>query len=188
MDILIAEDEKMSRMLVRAVLQQAGHTVTDVANGQEAWDTWVTARPRLVISDWLMPGMDGLELCRRLRAIRGEPYTYFILLTGKSGRENFLEAMAAEVDDFMSKPVDAAELNARVGVAERIIGLRKELHFLERLLPICSYCKQIREGQKQWVPLDRYVQQHADVALSHGICPTCYAERVQPQIDELEKR
>src|SRR5712692_2426432 len=158
MDILVAEDEAVTRTLVRAVLEKEGYGVTVVTDGQAAWDAWVSERFRLVVSDWLMPGMDGLELCRRLRSRPAEPYTYFILLTGRSGRENFLEAMAAGIDDFMGKPLDPEELKARVTVAERILGLRKELHMLQGLLPICSYCKKIRNEGQQWLPLEQYMQ------------------------------
>lgn len=186
MDILIAEDDPVSRTVVRAVLEEAGHRVTQVADGREAWVSWRVTRQRLIVSDWQMPVTDGLELCRRVRAPSSEPYTYFILLTSKTGRENFLEAMAAGVDDFMSKPIDAAELKARVHVAERILGLRQELHFLEGLLPVCSYCKRIRNGESRWLTLEHYIQEHTEVEFSHGVCPDCYIRHVQPQLDQLD--
>ena len=186
MDILIAEDEAVSRTLVKAVLETSGHRVTAVGDGREAWVSWQASKPRLIVSDWQMPVTDGLDLCRQVRGARTDSYTYFILLTGRTGRENFLEAMAAGVDDFMAKPVDAGELKARVQVAERILGLRQELHFLEGLLPICSYCKRIRSGESSWVPLERFVKEHTEVEFTHGICAQCYTEHVQPQLDELD--
>jgi CheY-like chemotaxis protein len=88
MDVLIAEDENVSRTLVRSVLESAGHRVSAVSDGREAWKSWQTLKHRLIVSDWLMPVTDGLELCRRVRARRDEPYTYFILLTGRTGRES----------------------------------------------------------------------------------------------------
>ena len=187
MDILVAEDEAVSRTLVQGVLQGDGHHVTLTADGQQAWDAWLEKKYRLIVSDWLMPVTDGLELCRRIRARHSERYTYFILLTGRTGRENFLEAMDAGVDDFMTKPVDAQELKARVHVAERILGLRQELHFLEGLLPICSYCRRVRNETAGWVSLQHYVEDHAKVKFSHGVCPDCYARHLGPQIMELER-
>ena len=185
---LVVEDESVSRTVVQAVIQTEGYQVSLARNGAEAWASWQKDKPRLIVSDWMMPLMDGLELCRRIRAQPSESYTYFILLTGKTGKENFLQAMAAGIDDFMAKPVDAAELKARIHVAERILGLRRELQLLEGLLPICSYCKKIRNEGKDWQPIERYVRDRADVEFSHGICPDCYAKHVQPQIDALPRR
>src|SRR5258705_3312547 len=87
---------------------------------------------------------EGLELSRRLRAHKGDHYTYFMLLTATGGRENFLSAMEAGIDDFITKPIDPEELRARLTVAARILRLREELHALEGLVAICSYCKRIR--------------------------------------------
>jgi CheY-like chemotaxis protein len=183
MEILVAEDEAVSRTLVQHVLMKAGHRVTLAADGQEAWAAWQTGKQRIIVSDWLMPVSDGLEMCRRLRSRHSEPYTYFILLTGRTGRENFLEAMAAGVDDFMTKPVDAEELIARVQAAERILGLRQELHFLEGLLPICSYCKRIRDDKARWLSLESYVQENSNLEFSHGVCPDCYARHLEPHLE-----
>ena len=142
--------------------------------------------PQLVVDVDAHPVTDGLELCRRIRARTAEPYTYFIMLTGRTGKESFLEAMDAGVDDFMTKPVDAEELQARIQAAARILGLRQEMHFLEGLLPICSYCRRIRNETAGWVSLQRYVEDHAKVKFSHGVCPECYARHLGPQIMELE--
>jgi len=186
MDILVAEDESVSRTLVQGVLAKKGHRVTLTADGEQAWESWLANKFRLIVSDWLMPVTDGLELCRRIRARTAEPYTYFIMLTGRTGKESFLEAMDAGVDDFMTKPVDAEELQARIQAAARILGLRQEMHFLEGLLPICSYCRRIRNETAGWVSLQRYVEDHAKVKFSHGVCPECYARHLGPQIMELE--
>jgi CheY-like chemotaxis protein len=181
-NILVAEDDPVARQLLQAVLTAQGHAVTAAANGQDAWDVWQLSQQRVVVSDWMMPELDGLELCRRMRAAPAQPYTYFILGTTRSGRENFLAAMDAGVDDFITKPVAPDELKARLRVAERILGLREELLALEGLLPICSYCKRMRDAQGRWSSLERYIEQRSHAEFSHGVCPECYEKHLQPRI------
>ncbi len=91
--------------------------------------------------------------------------------------------MDSGVDDFITKPLDPDELKARLRVAERILGLREELHALEGLLPICSYCKRIRNDQDQWSSLERYIERRSKAEFSHGICPECYRKYVEPQLN-----
>ena len=97
------------------LLGALGHEVVTAADGVEAWALLQGRRVQLVLSDWMMPWMDGLELCRRIRGRAGRPYTYFVLFTGRGGREDRLEALAAGADDFLAKPFDMRELVARAG-------------------------------------------------------------------------
>jgi phosphoserine phosphatase RsbU/P len=180
--ILLAEDDPVARGILAAILKTQGHEVTEVENGSEAWGVWQLSAPRVVVADWTMPEMDGLELCRKIRAAPGRPYTYFILQTGREGREAFLEAMDAEIDDFITKPARADELSARLRVADRILGLREELLALEGLLSVCSYCKRMRDGDGGWSSLERYVEQHSTAEFSHGVCPECYEKHLKPQL------
>ena len=131
MRVLIAEDDTTSRLILEEIMTQLGHDVVTAANGQEAWAIFNREHVPLVISDWMMPDLDGIELCRRIRAENRERYTYIILLTALGGKENYLEAMRAGADDFASKPLDADQLHARLRVAERILGLQRELVQLE---------------------------------------------------------
>jgi phosphoserine phosphatase RsbU/P len=181
--VLVVDDDPVSRAQFSALAQAAGYQVTLAVNGLEAWDLFQVARIPIVISDWYMPEMDGPELCRRIRARTRQPYVYFILVTAKGGKQQYLAGMEAGADDFIAKPVDPDELRARLTVAERILGLRQELHQLEALLPICSYCKRIRNERNEWETLDSYLERRFDTQLSHGICPECYARHVQPQLD-----
>jgi sigma-B regulation protein RsbU (phosphoserine phosphatase) len=180
MKILLAEDEALSRETLRAVMAAAGHEVIPVATGREAWERWFTMRHRVIVADWLMPEMDGLELCRRIRSQAPGPYTYFILETIRSGRGNFLEAMKAGVDDFIAKPIDPEELIARLNAAERILGLRAELFALEGLLPMCSYCRRLRDDAGTWTPLEQYVESRSTAQFTHGVCPECYDKHLRP--------
>jgi len=182
MKILLVEDDEVAREAFQAILSAQGHDVVTAGNGREAWDRWLLTRFRVIVLDWLMPDMDGLELCRKIRARPPETYTYIILVTVRSGRGNFLEAMRAGVDDFISKPVDPEELVARLVAAERILGVRNELFQLEGLLAICSYCRRLRDDAGNWVSLEHYIEVQSGSLLSHSICPDCYVEHVTPQL------
>jgi sigma-B regulation protein RsbU (phosphoserine phosphatase) len=182
MIILLAEDDPVTRSTLAAILEAHGHEVTEAEDGSQAWDMWQLSAPRVVVADWLMPEMDGLELCRKIRATPGRLYTYFILQTGREGRESYLEAMNAGIDDFITKPAGAHELSARLRVAERILGLREELLALEGLLSVCSYCKRMRNAEGDWGSLERYIEEHSTAEFSHGVCPDCYEKHLKPQL------
>lgn len=182
LSLLIADDDPVALRVLEAVLRGAGYKPSAAANGADAWDAFLIAQPRVVISDWNMPDVDGLELCRRIRARAGADYTYFIVLTGRSGKESYLTAMEAGVDDFLTKPVDADEIKARLQVAERILRLREQLYALEGLLSVCSYCKRIRNDQGAWSSLEGYIEKRSRAEFSHGICPECYTKHVEPQL------
>jgi CheY-like chemotaxis protein len=128
MDILVADDDRTGRFLLNSALCDFGHTVTEAANGCEAWEAWKRRRHQLIISDWMMPCMDGLELCRRIRAEETPQLSYIILITAREGNANYLDAMNSGVDDFMRKPFERDRFIAQVRVAMRILGLNQSLH------------------------------------------------------------
>ena len=173
MKIIVAEDDAMFARSLASALKEFKHTVTVCDNGEQAWETYQTDPVRLMISDWMMPKMDGLELCRKVRGERGPDYCYFILLTANTGRGEYAKAMDAGVDDFLDKPLDHQRLHLRLRVADRILTSTSRIRRLESLLPICSYCKRIREGDREWLQLEAYMSKHADAQFSHGICPEC---------------
>ena len=181
--VMVVDDDPVASAQLGALAKAAGYDVQTAPNGRQAWELLQLARVPIVISDWYMPEMDGPELCRRIRARTREPYVYFILVTSRGGKQQYLAGMEAGADDFIAKPVDPDELRARLKVAERILGLRKEIEQLEVLLPICSYCKRIRNDKEEWEPLEKYIEEHFEQLLSHGICPDCYTKYVQPQLD-----
>jgi DNA-binding response OmpR family regulator len=127
MKTLIAEDDDVTRLLLCSALKKLGHDVQAVSNGRDAWEIWNTGEFSLIISDWMMPDLDGLEFCRRVRAKQRAQYTYIVLLTSRSGKTNYLEAMTAGADDFITKPFEKDAFAARVAVAERILGLHANL-------------------------------------------------------------
>lgn len=185
MKILIAEDDLPSQKVLQVTLEKLGHQVIAVADGQAAWRRVITAPFDVIVSDWMMPHMDGVELCRRIRGRRQKRYLYFILLTARSSRENYHEAMQSGVDDFLSKPLKADELATRLRVAERILGFIAQVSELKRLLPICSYCKRVRDDKSYWQDMEAYIRANTSTDFSHGICPDCYEKHIKPQLESM---
>jgi diguanylate cyclase (GGDEF)-like protein len=126
--ILIAEDDRMFRVLLESWLQDRGYDVTAAENGQQAWEALERENaPKLVILDWMMPGLSGPEICRRLRASGNTNYRYVLLLTARSDKQDIAEGLEAGADDYLSKPFDALELHARLKVGRRILDLHQQL-------------------------------------------------------------
>ena len=138
MRVLIAEDDAASRVMLRRAIEQLGHEVLVATNGTDAWDLYQGDAFDVIVSDWIMPGMDGLDLCRRVRASQRDTYTYFMLLTSMEGKQNFMQGMRAGADDYLTKPLDREELQVRLEVASRVTALHHQLaektHELERAI------------------------------------------------------
>jgi DNA-binding response OmpR family regulator len=172
--ILIVEDDPLSSTILQDALEALGHEVVARGDGQEGWQAVQGEWFPVIISDMDMPHLDGLELCRRVRGVEDKGYAWFILLTSRADKVAYLEAMEAGVDDFLNKPADPDQLRARIGVATRILGLQREVRQLERLLPICSYCKKIKDREGAWSPIESYIARHTDSNFTHSICESCY--------------
>ena len=185
MKILIADDESVSRLRVRRFLLKLGHEVVEACDSKQAWEQFQRQQIPLLIVDWMMPNVDGLELCRMVRMEHRMRYTYIIMLTALGGKGSFLEGIRAGADDFITKPFDTEELQARLGVAERILNLQAEVKQLQGLLPICTYCKRINDDENGWVQIESYVAKRTDASFTHGICADCYTAHVRPQLTAL---
>ena len=127
MKILVADDDPGSRVIARTTLRSLGHDCDTVRDGAEAWEAFQATAPDVIISDWMMPGLTGLRLCRRVRAHRQPGYTYLILVTVRGAREQIREGMSAGADDYLVKPLDPDELEARLIAAARVTALHREL-------------------------------------------------------------
>lgn len=128
MRILIAEDDAVSRRILEAYLRKWGHDVVVSVDGAEAWHVFSgDDPPRLAVLDWMMPNMDGVEVCRKVRARENSPFTYIILLTAKSDTDDIVTALDAGADDYLVKPYNASELRSRIGAGERILRLHEAL-------------------------------------------------------------
>jgi phosphoserine phosphatase RsbU/P len=196
--ILIAEDDVVSRRALEATLNKWGYQVQVVADGAAAWEALQGDNaPKLAILDWMMPKIDGVEVCRRIRAELRLETTYLILLTAKGTKEDLVAGLDGGADDYLVKPFNRDELKARVQVGLRVVNLQSRLadrvrqleaalsrvKQLQGLLPICSYCKKIRNDGNYWQQIDSYFAETADARFSHGICPACYETVVQPQLN-----
>jgi CheY-like chemotaxis protein len=173
MKILVVDDDSVNLNVVMKLLREQGHEPVGAADGQAALQMFRHDEFPVIITDWVMPLMDGLDLCRTIRALCRESYTYVILLTCLEGKDRYMEAIAAGVDDFLPKPLDPDGLVARLNVSERILGLQGRMGKLEGLLAICAYCKKIRSDSGRWIDVDRYMYGRTDLSFSHGICMAC---------------
>ena len=199
MKILLAEDDPMFALLLQRLLQGEYEVVT-ARDGMEAWEALLADdAPQLAVLDWLMPRMDGIEVCRRVRHQPEMAPTYMILLTSRDHIQDILAGFEAGADDYLVKPCDPEELRARVRVGRRVVELQSALaahnarlqqalasvRQLQGLLPICSYCKRIRNDQNYWEQLETYLSDHSEALFSHGICPSCYQSIMKPQLEGL---
>jgi DNA-binding response OmpR family regulator len=179
MKILIADDDEDSREILKLRLGRLGHDVIEASDGLSAWGEYRAHAPKVIISDWVMPEMDGLELSRKVRAAKGMDYAYIIMLSGAmTKKEDYLQAMEAGVDDFLPKPVDAEAFRIRLRVAERIMTLTSRVDALEKILPICCYCKKIKGKDGEYQPVENYFSERSKVKFSHGICPDCLKKQL----------
>jgi DNA-binding response OmpR family regulator len=200
MKILVAEDQAVSRHILVGNLRKWGYDVMAVEDGTRAWEALQAKdAPQLLILDWLMPGMDGIEICRQIRKSPQIRPLYLILLTARREQEDKVHGLQSGADDYITKPFNREELRARVQVGIRVLELQgalaqrvRELEealsrvkTLQGLLPICSYCKKIRDDRNYWQQVEGYISDHSEAQFSHGICPECYARFVQPELDRL---
>ena len=200
MKILIAEDDPVSNEMLGFLLKQWGYQVVTTRNGVEAWQgLQANDAPRLAILDWQMPEMDGVEVCRRVRLNADLKHVYLLILTSMSRPDEIVSGLEAGANDYIIKPFKAPELRARLSVgarmvelqlelAERVAELEKALSEVKQLrgiLPICAYCKKIRDDKNYWQQVESYFALHTDAKFSHSFCPDCYEKIIKPQLDGL---
>ena len=187
MHILTADDDSVSRTLLVRTLEHWGHEVDVVDEGLEARRRLLEpGGPTLAILDWGMPGLEGPEVCRQVRAAALRMQPYLVMLTARRAPEDLAVALEAGADDFLSKPFNRVELMARLHAGMRILNLHRALtdriqeleesrqreHHLRTLTPICSYCKKIRGDRNDWEPIDQYLAEHG-YRFTHAVCPSC---------------
>jgi phosphoserine phosphatase RsbU/P len=190
MRVLIADDDIVLRHALTVRVEQWGYEPVVCVDGGEARAALLgPAPPPLAILDWNMPCIDGLRICGELRNDPRTASIYVIMLTSKNTKEDVLAGLDGGVDEYLVKPFDWRELRARVANGARIARLQQVLSArvdelqealsnvrrLTGLLPMCSYCKRVRDDQDYWQKLEAYLSTHSDAQVTHGICPECYA-------------
>jgi DNA-binding response OmpR family regulator len=171
------------------VTAQNGLEALDVIRGNNT--------PQIIILDWLMPGMDGVEVIRQARQMQSSNPPYIILFTVRDEKRAIIEGLDAGANDYVTKPFDKDEFHARIRVGERVIELQNSLadrirelqeaiaqiHTLRGIISICSFCHKIRNDEKSWERLEKYIGEHSAAEFSHGICPEC-AKKHYPDYSE----
>lgn len=201
MKILVAEDDPVSRRLLEVTLGRWGYEVVSCVDGDGAMRALATPEPpRMAVLDWMMPEVDGVEVCRRVRTTPGGRRLYLVLLTAKGRVEDLVEGLGAGADDYLVKPFQAAELQARLQVGRRILDLQdalaarvgeleaalSQVHQLQGLIPICSYCHKVRDDRNYWQRVEQYVADRSGARFSHSVCPACFEAHVRPELEALE--
>jgi sigma-B regulation protein RsbU (phosphoserine phosphatase) len=190
MKILIAEDDAISRKILQTILIKDGYDVVAVEDGLKALESLQKETPDMLITDWMMPDLDGVELSRQVRALKLPSYVYIVLLTALTEKQRIIEGLVAGADDYVTKPYDKTELLARVKAGKRVIQLEKTLlqknqelsqalaqvKQLKGIVPICMHCKKIRNDKNYWQQVEEYVAEHTEADFSHSICPECLEE------------
>jgi sigma-B regulation protein RsbU (phosphoserine phosphatase) len=186
--VLVADDDDDTCRLLEAHLSRCGFSVQLARDGNQAADILTTDdAPAIALLDWVMPGLDGIEVCRLLREQSQRPYTYLIFLTGRTEKEQIAAGLEAGADDYLTKPYDLIELRARLRVGERIVRLEREhaqqvislqkaidqVRELKELIPICAWCKRVRDDSDYWHSIEEYLFLHTGSDFTHGICPSC---------------
>jgi DNA-binding response OmpR family regulator len=191
MKVLLAEDDLVSRRLMETHLDKWGFKVIGARDGAEAW-VQLQQQPdiEMAVLDWMMPEVDGIDLVHRIRNDLDGRVMYVIICTARAGAEDVVTALDAGADDYLRKPFRQEELRARLRVGVRTVTLEQALRrriaeldaalrhvrTLQGLLPICMHCKRIRNEEHVWERLESYLEEHADVEFSHGLCDECLAK------------
>ncbi|HHI02498.1 MAG: response regulator [Candidatus Zixiibacteriota bacterium] len=188
MRILIAEDDIVSRKVLTRFLEKWGHEVIAVKNGNEAIEVLKgDDAPNFAILDWMMPEKDGTDVCQWVRQQENGTFVYIILLTARTEKDDIITGLSSGADDYVTKPFNVAELKQRVMAGERIIMLESRLQTkideledafqnikqLHGILPICAWCKKIKDGDEYWHSVEEYITSHSKADFTHGICPEC---------------
>ncbi len=195
MRVLVADDDPLARRLLEVTLTRSGYEVLAVADGVKAWDVLCGQdSPTLALLDWMMPGLTGVDVCRKVREAAPSGPIYLILVTSKGRTEDVVSALRTGADDYITKPFEIEELRARLAVGERLVTLQQQLaervraleealahvHQLQGLIPICAWCGQVRSDGNYWEQVESYLAKRSGLQFTHAICPPCRVKASAP--------
>ncbi len=195
MRVLVADDDPLARRLLEVTLTRSGYEVLAVADGVEAWDVLHGQdSPTLALLDWMMPGLTGVDVCRKVREATPRGPIYLIVVTSKGQTEDVVNALRTGADDYITKPFEIEELRARLAVGERLVTLQQQLadrvraleealahvQQLQGLIPICAWCGQVRSDGNYWEQVESYLAKRSGLQFTHAICPPCRVKASAP--------
>ncbi|CAK8711705.1 Response regulator receiver domain-containing protein [Candidatus Electrothrix aarhusensis] len=183
--ILVVDDQPANLKVLLSFLQEHDYRVYMVDSGQRALDILPKIQPDLVLLDVMMPGMNGFEICRRIKADKNLAALPIIFMTALDSVGDKVTGFAAGAVDYITKPFQQVEVLARINTHITLRKREKELEealeeikTLTGILPICSYCKQIRNDEGYWQQVEEYISEHSQAMFSHGVCPACYKKEM----------
>jgi len=197
--VLVVEDDPVSRRLLELRLASAGYDAVVADDGDRGWEILESVEaPELAVVDWMLPGLDGIEICRRLRLRGSRRYVYVILLTSRELKADVVAGLEAGADDYVIKRFHWGELQSRLRTGERIVRLESRLAAkveeleeallqvkrLEGLLPICMHCKRIRDDANTWHSIESYIERHSEASFTHSLCRKCLREHYPAYADD----
>lgn len=188
MKVLIAEDDFDIQLILQDFIEGCGYQTILTADGDEALAVLNGSdAPPIVVLDWGLPGKDGIEICQTIKGKYEKGLPYIILLTGRTSTQDIVTGLDAGADDYVTKPFERSELQARLNAAERFVKMNQELltkveelkktlehvKVLQGIIPICMHCHKIRNDKESWQKMEKYIEAHSEVEFSHDICPKC---------------
>jgi len=205
--ILVVDDQEANVLLLERMLRGAGYvSIASTMHPHQVCELHRQNRYSLILLDLQMPGMDGFQVMESLKEIETDSYLPVLVITAHPDHK--LRALQAGAKDFISKPFDLAEVLMRVHnmLEVRLLHLETKKHngqleaanreltqalsevkVLRGILPICAYCKKIRDDKDYWQSVEKYISSRTDAQFSHGFCPECFEKHVKPQLDALER-
>jgi DNA-binding response OmpR family regulator len=203
MKVLIADDHRENRALLQALLRGESYQTIEARNGEEALAELTKAtEPIVALLDWQMPKMEGLDVCAAARRLPNPPPMFLFLVTVRDSKDDIVAGLRSGANDYITKPFHKDEMLARIKIGAQMVQLQQSLldrvreladalarvKQLSGLLPICGFCKKVRNDRDYWQQVEEYISSHSEVKFSHGVCPDCYENLLKPQLEQMRRQ